>query len=163
MVEIGPGTGALVVYAPAELDGEEIEIRPHGGAWTGRHTAVRARHLGDRVLHAGVFGSVPAGRYDLRLRPSPSSAATARTTTGAVTGAAGAAATLTTPDGFISVAVVDGTVVETRLVEPLEERAGTGTVGPMADGRRRVAGAGPHAGGERRPGAAGAGGHRRRR
>jgi hypothetical protein len=67
MVEIGEGTGALVVYTPAALLGDEIEIRPHQGAWTGLHTAVRARHLGTRVLHAGVFGSLPAGTYDLRV------------------------------------------------------------------------------------------------
>jgi hypothetical protein len=98
MVEIGERTGALVVYAPARLDGEEIEIRPHGGSWTGQHTAVRARQLGGRVLHAGVFGSVPVGPYELRLRPSPSAADTTRTT-----------------DSITRVAVVEGTVVETQL------------------------------------------------
>lgn len=95
LVEVGPGTGALVVYVPAHLDGEEIEIRRHGGAWTGSHTAVRARHLGPRVLHAGVFGSLPVGLYDLRRRPSS-----------AVPAPAG---------GVTTVAVGDGTVVETSL------------------------------------------------
>jgi hypothetical protein len=70
MLDIGPGRGALVVYAPQSLLGEEIEIRPHGEDWAGAHTAVRARHVGDRVLHAGVFGSLAAGRYDIRLRTS---------------------------------------------------------------------------------------------
>jgi hypothetical protein len=68
MLDIGEGTGALVVYTSETVDGHEIEIRPHGGIWGGTHTAVRARHVGDRVLHAGVFGSLPAGLYDLRLR-----------------------------------------------------------------------------------------------
>lgn len=71
LLDIGEDNGALVVYGPARLAGEEIEIRPHGGVWSGVHTAVRARHVGDRVLHAGVFGSLPAGLYDLRLRPAP--------------------------------------------------------------------------------------------
>jgi len=70
MLDIGEDTGALVIYTSEILAGEEIEIRPHGGAWTGTHTAVRARHMGDRVLYAGVFGSLPAGPYDLRVRPT---------------------------------------------------------------------------------------------
>ena len=68
MLEIGEDTGALVVYTSDLLAGQEIEIRPHHGAWAGTHTAVRVRHTGDRVLHAGVFGSLPAGSYDLRVR-----------------------------------------------------------------------------------------------
>lgn len=79
MVDIGEGTGALVVYTPAALVGEEIEIRPHAGDWTGLHTAVRARHLGTRVLHAGVFGSLPAGAYDLRVRHRSPDAAVQQT------------------------------------------------------------------------------------
>ena len=70
MLDIGPGRGALIVYATESLLGEEIEIRPHGEDWAGAHTAVRARHVGDRVLHAGVFGSLAAGRYDFRRRTS---------------------------------------------------------------------------------------------
>jgi hypothetical protein len=68
MLEIGEDRGALVVYTSDLLAGHEIEIRPHHGVWAGTHTAVRVRHTGDRVLHAGVFGSLPAGSYDLRLR-----------------------------------------------------------------------------------------------
>ncbi len=69
MLDIGEDTGALVVYVPEDLAGQEIEIRPQGGVWTGVHTAVRTRHMGIRVVHAGVFGSLAAGSYDLRLRP----------------------------------------------------------------------------------------------
>ena len=68
MLDIGGDTGALVVYASPSLLGQEIEMRTHGGTWAGVHTAVRARHVGDTVFYAGVFGSVPAGLYDLRLR-----------------------------------------------------------------------------------------------
>jgi hypothetical protein len=68
MLDIGPGAGALVLYTGTDLAGAELEIRPGGGAWQGAHTAVRARLVQDRVLHAGVFGSLPAGTYDIRLR-----------------------------------------------------------------------------------------------
>jgi hypothetical protein len=68
MLEIGEDRGALVVYTSDLLAGREIEIRPHHGDWTGTHTAVRIRHTGDKVLHAGVFGSLAAGSYDLRVR-----------------------------------------------------------------------------------------------
>jgi hypothetical protein len=71
VLDLGGDIGALVVYAPEALLGEEIEIRPHGGRWAGLHTAVRARHLGDAVLYAGVFGSLRAGLYDLRVRSAP--------------------------------------------------------------------------------------------
>ncbi len=40
---------------------------PRRGDWHGAHTAVRERHVGGRVLYAGVFGSLAAGH----LRPSP--------------------------------------------------------------------------------------------
>lgn len=68
VLDIGPHAGALVVYAGPDLDGAEIEIRPGGGAWRGTHTAVRRRHLRSAVVHAGVFGSLPGGTYDVRVR-----------------------------------------------------------------------------------------------
>jgi hypothetical protein len=68
MLDIGTDVGALVVYSSELLAGQEIEIRPHGGSWAGLHTAVRPRHLGTAVLYAGVFGSLAAGSYDLRVR-----------------------------------------------------------------------------------------------
>ena len=68
VLDIGPHAGALVVYTDVDLAGEEIEIRPGAGTWRGTHTAVRERHVGGQVLHAGVFGSLPAGPYDLRLK-----------------------------------------------------------------------------------------------
>jgi hypothetical protein len=70
MLEIGEDTGALVVYTSDLLADQEIEIRPHDGVWAGTHTAVRVRHTGAKVLHAGVFGSLRAGSYDLRVRLS---------------------------------------------------------------------------------------------
>lgn len=99
MVEIGEGTGALVVYTSAAREGEEIEIRPHGGVWAGTHTGIRAREVGPKVLHAGVFGSLPAGLYDLRIRGSAPDGTMTETETGAMT----------------TVAVTSGGVVETDL------------------------------------------------
>ncbi len=68
VLDIGPHAGALVLYTDRDLAGAEIEIRPDGGPWLGAHTAVRERHVGDRVLYAGVFGSLAPGSYDLRLK-----------------------------------------------------------------------------------------------
>ena len=68
VLDIGPHAGALVLYTGEDLAGAEIEIRPGGGEWLGTHTAVRERHAGDRVLHAGVFGSLAGGTYELRLK-----------------------------------------------------------------------------------------------
>jgi hypothetical protein len=85
MLDIGEGTGALVVYTSEAGSGREIEIRPHDGAWAGVHTAVRPRLMGATVLHAGVFGSLPAGLYDLRVRPADGAAVqTVRVVPGAV-------------------------------------------------------------------------------
>lgn len=94
MVEIGAEAGALVVYTSPALLGEEIEMRTHGGAWAGVHTTVRARHVAGRVLYAGVFGSIPVGRYDLRRRGQEADAT------------------------VHSVTVGPGAVVETRWPEP---------------------------------------------
>ena len=68
MADIGGDVGAAVVYTPSTLAGHEIEIRPVGGDWDGTHTAVRERHVGDTVLYAGFFGSLPADHYMVRVR-----------------------------------------------------------------------------------------------
>jgi hypothetical protein len=68
MLDVGEDRGALVVYTSEAREGEEIEIRPHDGEWLGLHTAVRARHMGEIVRYAGVFGSLSAGLYDVRIR-----------------------------------------------------------------------------------------------
>jgi hypothetical protein len=67
VLDIGEQRGALVVRVPGRLEGKEIEIRPEGSRWEGVHTAVRARHVGDLVVWAGVFGSLARGRYQLRV------------------------------------------------------------------------------------------------
>jgi hypothetical protein len=63
-----------VVHTPAALDGMEIEIRPEEGPWTGWHTGVRRRELPAGPCFAAVFGSLPAGRYELRVRGSDTGA-----------------------------------------------------------------------------------------
>jgi hypothetical protein len=68
VLDIGPHAGALVLYTVEDRTGAEIEIRPGAGAWLGTHTAVRERHVPGRVLHAGVFGSLAEGTYDVRLK-----------------------------------------------------------------------------------------------
>ena len=78
VLDIGGDIGAAVVYCPAELSGTEIEIRGIGLEWTGVHTAVRERRLRRGVQYAAVFGALPAGSYELRLRGDPSSVPVAR-------------------------------------------------------------------------------------
>jgi len=71
VLDIGGSRGAAIVFTPGSLAGFEIEIRPAGGAWDGTHTGIRRRDLRDAVAYAGVFGSLEAGEYQLRLRGTP--------------------------------------------------------------------------------------------
>jgi hypothetical protein len=70
VLDIGGNIGAAIVHAPPSLDGAEIEIRPLGQPWDGRHVAVRARHLPSGVIHAALFESLEQGRWEVRIRGS---------------------------------------------------------------------------------------------
>ncbi len=77
VLDIGPGAGALVLYAPASLEGAEIEISPADVAAARRtHSQVRRRLSGPAghdtglagsasVTFAAVYPALPAGRYTL--------------------------------------------------------------------------------------------------
>ena len=74
VLDIGGNRGAAVVRTGAELAGLEMEIRPEPGEWVGEHVAVLPRELPSGLLHAAVFGSLPAGSYVVRVRHRPGSA-----------------------------------------------------------------------------------------
>ncbi len=70
-MELGADIGALILYTPAEMDGEEIEIS-RGQADGGRagepgarhtHSRVRPRHMPGETLYAAVYPGLPAGHY----------------------------------------------------------------------------------------------------
>ena len=66
LVEIGAGRGALVLYAPADQLGTELEIGSLRGPHVHVHTAVRERNLPGGSVCAALFGSLPVGRYRVR-------------------------------------------------------------------------------------------------
>jgi hypothetical protein len=68
MTDIGGDRGAAVLYVPEDLAGLEIEIREVGQPWDGTHTAVRERHVGSSVIWAAFFGSLAAGRHEVRVK-----------------------------------------------------------------------------------------------
>ncbi len=65
LMDIGTDLGALVVYAPPGLAGQEVEVVP--ADWDGghpRHNVVRPRRVaGGEVVYAAVFPDLPAGDY----------------------------------------------------------------------------------------------------
>jgi hypothetical protein len=64
VVDVGGDTGALIVYAPPDLVGREIEIaRAETPPGHPAHNVVRPRRVGPRVVHAAVFPDLPAGTY----------------------------------------------------------------------------------------------------
>jgi hypothetical protein len=64
VLDLGQGTGALVLHTPPELDGSEIEISLVTCAPGLRtHSRVRRRELPDRVLYAAVYPGLAAGEY----------------------------------------------------------------------------------------------------
>ena len=85
VLDLGPGTGALVLHTPPELDGAEIEISKLGGAPTPRtHSQVRERQLPGRVQYAAVYPGLPAGDYAI-WRDANRAAATVTIASGQVT------------------------------------------------------------------------------
>ncbi len=83
VLDIGPGTGALVLYAPPDLDRAEIEISPVGDPHAPRtHSAVRRRltsaragpdadasdadaSAAENVSYAAVYPALAAGSYTI--------------------------------------------------------------------------------------------------
>lgn len=59
VLDLGAGTGVLVVYTPAAMLGAEIDVT--GPVRT--HSMVRRRDVGDYPLYAAVYPSLPEGRY----------------------------------------------------------------------------------------------------
>ena len=65
MVDVGPGAGALVIYASDELLGQEIEISPGDLDSQRVHTDILRRKTAAGYICAAVFGSLPEGEYRL--------------------------------------------------------------------------------------------------
>jgi hypothetical protein len=85
VLNLGPGTGALVLHAPAELNSVEIEISPTSEAGGPRtHSRVRERRTPASVQHAAVYPDLPAGDYTI-WRDHITPAATVTITGGRVT------------------------------------------------------------------------------
>jgi hypothetical protein len=86
--------GALVLYAPADLNGAEIEISPASNPAAQRtHSLVRRRAVSgssapgatpDVVMFAAVYPGLPTGRYVV-WRPDGTQAGTVAITGGQVT------------------------------------------------------------------------------
>jgi hypothetical protein len=86
VLDLGPGTGALVLHTPPELDGAEIEISQLGGEPEPRtHSQVRQRRLPGRVQYAAVYPGIPAGDYAIWRDASNQPAATVTVASGQVT------------------------------------------------------------------------------
>jgi hypothetical protein len=69
VLDIGAGTGALVLHAPAALAGREIEISLAGGSQPRTHSRVRERRVPGRVSYAAVYPGLPAGDYTVWRDP----------------------------------------------------------------------------------------------
>ena len=87
VMELGAGVGALILYTPAGLDGEEIEIsrddEPGDPGPRRTHSRVRPRHMPGETRYAAVYPTLPAGRYTI-WRDDHSQAATVTVTGGQV-------------------------------------------------------------------------------
>ena len=62
VLELGEGVGALILDAPPELHGHEIEISPlAGGPRT--HSLVRERRTATKTVYAAVYPALAEGDY----------------------------------------------------------------------------------------------------
>ena len=64
VLELGAGIGALILYTPPGLDGEEIEISRDDEAER-THSQVRPRPMPGETRYAAVYPGLRAGRYTI--------------------------------------------------------------------------------------------------
>jgi hypothetical protein len=84
VMELGADIGALVLYTPPGLDGEEIEISRDDEPGGHRpHSQVRARPLPGQTRYAAVYPGLRAGCYTI-WRDQRTPAATVSVTGGQV-------------------------------------------------------------------------------
>ncbi len=84
VMELGADIGALVLYTPPGLDGEEIEISRDDEPRTRRtHSQVRARPMPGQTKYAAVYPGLRAGSYTI-WRDEQTAAATVTVTGGQV-------------------------------------------------------------------------------
>lgn len=70
VLDIGAGTGALILHTPADLDGREIEISAESsGGGPRTHSRVRARRIGASIRYAAVYPDLAAGDYTIWRNP----------------------------------------------------------------------------------------------
>jgi hypothetical protein len=70
VLELGGEIGVLVLHAPAELHGQEIEISKSAAEDFRRtHSLVRERQTSSGVSFAAVYPGVPAGEYTIWRDP----------------------------------------------------------------------------------------------
>jgi hypothetical protein len=70
VLELGGDTGALVLHAPAELLGHEIDISQDTISPPYRtHSSIRPRHTPAGTTYAAVYPGVPAGTYTIWRDP----------------------------------------------------------------------------------------------
>jgi hypothetical protein len=65
LLDIGEGHGALVIYPDERYRGHEIEISRAEGDGRRVHTGVHDRSTQNALVLTAVFGSLPAGRYQI--------------------------------------------------------------------------------------------------
>ena len=70
VLDIGAGTGAAVILTPVHMNEVEIEYRAAGDPWREMHMAVRERRGGEELRYAAIFGPLPKGNYEFRVRGS---------------------------------------------------------------------------------------------
>lgn len=65
VLDLGGDVGALIVHAPPELLGTEVEISPAGEDARRSHKDVLERSMGGRPAYTAVFDGLPEGPYTL--------------------------------------------------------------------------------------------------
>jgi hypothetical protein len=63
VLELGPGAGALVLHAPAELNGAEIDISLTTRPGHRTHSMVRPRYVAGGTQYAAVYPGLAPGDY----------------------------------------------------------------------------------------------------
>jgi len=73
VLDIGGDTGALILHAPAEMLGREIDVTPAGAPDAhGTHSLVRERQVSGTTTYAAVYPELPVGDYIIwRNRANP--------------------------------------------------------------------------------------------